>query len=313
MIISVTMNPAVDKTLELTELKVGVLNRVKEQKLTAGGKGINVANDLISLGADTAIAGFVAEKNIDIISHCLTELEGRGVKTDFVKVSGRNRTNVKIIEESGRLTEINEPGFEVTPEDSNALIEKLLKYAKEGNSFVITGSVPKGVSKAIYRQLTDILKKNGAKVYIDADGELLKYAVEAKPSAIKPNELELLEFFGDKSFSEKTLIGRAKEIVNMGVETVIVSRGEKGSLFVTSEGVAKCGSIPIEAKSTVGAGDAMLAAFVYYSDAGIAKDDVIKYSVAASAYAAMQEAPFFKDKEEIEKLAEQVEMSWILY
>ena len=313
MIISVTMNPAVDKTLELTELKVGYLNRINEQKLTAGGKGINVANDLISLGSETAVVGFVAENNIDIIQECIDDLENRGAKTDFVKVQGRNRTNVKIIEESGRLTEINEQGFEVMPDNCNELIEKLLSYATPDNSFVLMGSVPKGVSKAIYRQLTDVLKKKGAKVYVDADGELLKYAVEAHPNAIKPNERELLEYFGDKSVSEKTLINRAKELVNTGIGTVIVSRGARGSLFVTGEGVAKCGIIPVEVKSTVGAGDAMLAAYVHYSSQGFSKDDVIKYSVAASTYAVTKDTPFFRDADEIEKLAQLVEINWLLY
>lgn len=306
MIISLTLNPAVDKTLVLDELRVGALNRVSSQKITAGGKGINVANDLISLGTETVVAGFVADKNIDIIRNSVVSLETKGAKAEFVRVDGRNRTNVKIIESSGRLTEINEPGFEVSAENVNQLIEKLIKYATPDNSFVLTGSIPRGVSKAIYRQISDAMKKNGAKVYIDADGEALKYAVESIPNVIKPNEHELLEYFGDKSFSEKTLINRAKEITAKGIETVIVSRGDKGVLFVRNDSVIKCEALSVDTKSTVGAGDAMLATYVWGVDRGLSYEECIRYSVAASAYAVTLETPYFTEASEIETLINQV-------
>lgn len=308
MIISLTMNPAVDKTIYLDELRMGSLNRSLSQNATAGGKGINVANDLVSFGTETVIAGFVADKNLDIIKNCIDELESKGVVPEFVKINGRNRTNVKIIENNGRLTEINEQGFEVTPENINELIEKLLKYACPENSFILTGSVPRGVSKAIYRQLADVLKKNGANVYVDADGELLKYAVESAPRAIKPNELELLEYFGDKSFSEKTLISRAKELVDKGIETVIVSRGSRGSLFIQKNSVVKCEALDISVKSSVGAGDAMIAAFAFRMEKGYPYDECVKYSVASSAYAAMLETPYFTNSEEIQNLVKRVNM-----
>lgn len=301
MIIAVSMNPSVDKTLNIKEFKPGFLNRIDSVNLAAGGKGINVANDIAALAStsndkcEVVVSGFMGTLNSDILNKCIDELKSKGVKTDFVEIEDRNRTNIKIIEESGRLTEVNEHGFFVPTEKQNELIEKLMGYSGNDSIFLLMGSVPTGVNKDIYQILTKKLSEAGSKVFVDADGELLKNAVESLPYMIKPNEQELLELFGDKSVSEKQLVLRAKELVAKGIKNVIVSRGKKGALFVNSESVIKCDALNVVHKSSVGAGDAMLAAYAFGELTGLEYLDNIKLSLGASAYAVTKEAPYFDD------------------
>lgn len=306
MIIAVSMNPSVDKTLNLSELKPGYLNRIESVVLTAGGKGLNVANNVAAFTNDLVVTGFLGIHNKGIILNSIKNLEDRGVKIDFVSIDDRNRTNIKVIEESGRLTEINEPGFNVSEEKVTELMGKLNGYAGEGNLFILTGSVPKGVGSDIYKILTASLKAQGSKVIVDADGELLKNAIESKPDAIKPNEQELLALFGEKSISEKLVISKAKELVDKGIETVIVSRGEKGSIFVRKDSIVKCNIADVDMVSTVGAGDAMTAVFSYGLIEDIDYHENIKRSVAASSFTVSLETPYFTSIDEVEKLKNQI-------
>lgn len=302
MFISVTMNPAVDKTIRLDELKPGFLNRMTSQTVTAGGKGINVANDICAMGGEVVLTGIMGNTNTDVLDECLNDLEGKGVKVDFYRVNGRNRTNIKIIEASGRLTEINEPGIAVSSMDVNNFTNKLLSYAGEGNTFLLTGSAPVGVDSDYYGFLTRVLKEKGSTVIVDADGPLLKNALDSKPTIIKPNEFELLNYFGEKNMSEKTLIARAKELNDKGIDLVIVSRGAKGSIFVNSDSIIKCNAIPVEYASSVGGGDAMIAAAAYSNGIDDDYEALIRNAVAASAHTVSLKTPYFTDADPIDEL-----------
>lgn len=307
MIIAVSMNPSVDKTLYVKDFRVGYLNRIESVTYAPGGKGINVANDLASFTGEVLISGFIGTSNELILYKCIDDLKDRGVKADFVSIDDRNRTNVKIIEDSGRLTEINEPGFCVPEDKVKELFEKLMSYAGEDNVFLLTGSVPKGVSKDFYRLLTLKLKELGSKVYVDADGELFKNAIESVPTAIKPNESELLEYFGDTSVSEKHLINRAKELVDKGIETVIVSRGQKGSLFVKKDSVYRCNAPVIKGiRSAVGAGDAMFATYAYCDTSGIDYMQNIRLTVASAAATVSLDTPYFTESDVLDKYVDAV-------
>lgn len=306
MIISVSMSPSVDKIIHLLELKPGQLNRVDSVVTSAGGKGINVANVLSSFTKDVVLTGFVGEQNNAIIDFTIDKLQEQGITVDFVKIPGSNRTNLKLIENGGRLTEINESGFSVSKEDLNQLNTKLLSYAKEGNIFILTGSTPKGVSSKYYAELTTLLKEQGASVFVDTGGDLLKNAVESLPKMIKPNQEELLELFNQKSVSEKLLIGMAKELCNKGIETVVVSRGSLGSLFVTNDSVYRCEAMTLDVRSAVGAGDAITAVFAYAYSNNISLEDTIKLCVAAASHTVTLDSSFLTDKEKVLELVDKV-------
>lgn len=308
MIIAVSMNPSVDRIVNLSELRIGNLNRVKSSSVSAGGKGINIANNISTFTNDICLTGFIGNKNCEVLKSCIDNLTGRGIEVDFVEIDGSNRTNIKLIEEGGRLTEVNESGFFVTDKDIETLKNKLFERAVPGNIFVLTGSVPQGADKSIYAELTKELKAKGATVYVDSDGESLKKAVECAPNVIKPNEYELLDLFSERNVSEKLLIKLARELVNKGIDTVIVSRGSAGSLFINKNSVIKCGALPVEVKSTVGAGDAMLSAFVYASASNQDYEECIRLSVAAASIAVTNDRSYITDSKAIYDMARNIEL-----
>lgn len=311
MIIAVSMNPSIDKILHISRLVKGSTNRVVSSSETAGGKGINVANVLSAFTNDLALVGFCGNSNSEIMDSCEKSLKEKGVIVDLVRINGKNRTNMKIIESGGALTEINESGFLVTPNKLYEFKEKLYKYANAGNTYILTGSIPEGVDKHIYGELTKELKDKGCKVFVDASGDALRYATEACPNVIKPNQEEILELFNEKSVSEKTLINMGRELCLKGIDTVIISRGSLGSIFVTKNETLRCEVIPVDVSSSVGAGDAMIACFAYALAAGLSYEDCIRLSVAAASYTVTIDESALSNRSEVDSLLDKVNMKLI--
>ena len=166
MIITVTMNPAIDKTVDLGHMVHGGLNRVKNVIIDAGGKGINVSKTIKELGGETIATGFVGGTGGILIKKVLEE---QGIEADFVEIKSEIRTNLKVVEADGNLTEFNEPGPLVTAAELEQLTNKLLSYANKDTLFVLAGSIPNGVEKTVYKTLTQRLKEKDAKVFVDAD------------------------------------------------------------------------------------------------------------------------------------------------
>lgn len=281
MIVTVTMNPAIDKTVEVEALERGGLNRIGHVELDAGGKGINVSKTIHALGGSSIATGFVAGNTGKIIRNVMDEWE---IENDFIEVAGETRTNTKVFEKTGELTELNEPGPELSEKDTQALLEKLEGYAGSETLFVLAGSVPRGVEKDIYRKIIEMVHKKGAKVLLDADGELFTNALQANPDIIKPNRVELEQYAGmDYIASEQELLEIAKKLMSQGIEKVIVSMGKSGALFLQGDYRVKCPGLKVKAHSTVGAGDAMVAALSYAWDKEMTPEETVKMCMAVSA------------------------------
>ena len=296
MIVTVTMNPAIDKTVDVETFVHGGLNRVKHIIMDAGGKGINVSKTIKALGGDSIATGFLGGNNGNAIVNMLASDE---INAEFVAVDGETRINTKIAEADGTVTEINEAGPEIAEEAQKKLEEQLLNYAKEGTWFVLSGSVPAGVPKSIYGDIIRKVHEKGAKVFLDADGELFTQSLAAKPDIIKPNRVELEKYIGaDHSLTEEELLNVGNGLLEQGIGTVIISLGHEGALFLTKEQSLKCPAISIEVHSTVGAGDALVAAFTYSMDKGEDFESCAKLGIAASAGAVSTEGtkPPTKDK-----------------
>lgn len=283
MIVTVTMNPAIDKTVDLESGKFehGGLNRLKNIVLDAGGKGINVSKTIHELGGETIAAGFIGGSGGETIKKVLKEY---GIRTDFVEVDGETRTNTKVVEPKGFVTELNEAGPVISEEKLEELTEKLLGYAAEDTLFVFAGSIPGGMPKTIYKELIEKVHEKGAKVFLDADGELFVNALEAKPDIIKPNRAELEEYTkADYRLSESDLIKIGDGFLQDGIGTVVISLGQMGALFLTKDKKVKCPAVEVKAHSTVGAGDAMVAALSYGIDQKMEFEQCVKLGVATSA------------------------------
>lgn len=306
MIVTVTMNPAIDKTVDIEALERGRLNRISHVELDAGGKGINVSKTISKLGGKSIATGFIAGNTGGIIRGVMNDWN---IENDFIEVAGETRTNTKVFEKTGELTELNEPGPIVGEEDVNALLQKLESYAGEKTLFVLAGSVPQGVEKDIYRRIIELVHKKGAAVLLDADGELFTKALEAGPDIIKPNRAELEQYAGiDYIASEQEILSIAEKLMEKGIGTVAVSMGKNGAMFLKENHKIKCPGLKVKAHSTVGAGDAMVAALSYSWDEGMSFEDTVRTCMAVSAGAVITIGTKPPSREVVDSLIEQVEI-----
>lgn len=285
MIITVTFNPAIDKTAEVDDFYQGGLNRLKNVTSDAGGKGVNVSKTIQAFGGTSICTGFLAGSTGDMIEQTLDSLQ---ISHDFVRVAGNTRTNLKILDKYMELTELNEAGPFVSTTDIALLKQCILKHCDQDSIVVLSGNVSPGVSNTIYEELiTDILAK-GAHVVFDADGELFANGIKAHPTCIKPNKHELAMYFGmqeDASLSD--VIKAAKKLLDKHTQLVVVSMGREGSIFISEEAIYQVDALSIQAHSSVGAGDAMVAGIAYAMANHMNLQDTIRLAVAASAGAVL--------------------------
>ncbi len=308
MIITVTMNPAIDKTVEIGEFVHGGLNRIQKVVLDAGGKGINVSKTIKALGGDSIATGFLGGNTGKNLQQMITDLE---LTADFVKIEEETRTNTKVLEMNGCVTELNESGPCISEGEKALLLEKLMKYAKKDTFVVLSGSVPKGIEKDMYQVITEKMHEKGAKVFVDADGELFSRALMAKPDIVKPNQMELELYFGKKFSNKEELLSAAKDILELGIEIVIISMGAEGAYFLSKEKAVYCPGIAVEAHSTVGAGDAMVAAFTYGMSIHKDFEECAKLAVAVSAGAVTTVGTKAPQKELVLELMKKVKTEYL--
>lgn len=306
MIVTVTMNPAIDKTVDIAVFEYGGLNRILSTVSDVGGKGINVSKTIKNLGGVTIATGFLGGNSGSMIEKKLKEL---AIETDFNYVDGETRTNTKVVDRDGQVTELNESGPTIKSEAIQSMLEKLENLASKDTLFVLAGSIPKRVDTGVYKTIIEMVKKKGAKVFLDADGELFVKALEAKPDYIKPNRFELIQYFGfTGEATDADLVRMGKKLQLQGIKMVAISLGSDGALFVLPEASLKARGIKVEAHSTVGAGDAMVAALAYGIDSNLPMEECIKLGVATSAGAVTTIGTKPPTKELVHTLEKQVQL-----
>ncbi|HJD20702.1 MAG TPA: 1-phosphofructokinase family hexose kinase [Candidatus Gemmiger faecigallinarum] len=286
MIVTVTFNPAIDKTARIDALCPHGLNRLGQVEQDVGGKGVNVSKMLAALGQDSVACGFAAGQAGRQVVETLRAWPGGHITPDFVSIPGETRTNLKLVEPDGALTELNESGPAASPAHLETLTRTLLGHAGPGTLFVLAGSIGPGVPEEIYRTLTLRLRAAGARVLADADGPLFARAVQAAPDVVKPNAFELCQYFGVETtdaVDELAAMGRA--LTEQGVGLVCISMGSRGACFVQGQTAWYAPALPIVPASTVGAGDAMLAGVACGMDRRLPLEGCLKLGMAASAAA----------------------------
>lgn len=281
MIYTLTLNPAIDKTVEIAGLALGGVNRISSLRTDAGGKGINVSKVLTTLGGNSVAMGIVGGAGGDMIENTLKAM---GIETDFVRVEAETRVNMKIIDtEQGINTDINEPGTPVTSDVIDNVFKKLDSRLRKGDIAVLAGSVPKGAPVDIYAKLVRLCNAHEACAVLDVDGVLLTEGIKAKPFLIKPNIDELCRISGKPLETLKDVALYAKELVRSGIPNVVVSLGGDGALFVNEQSVYHAHGLKVTVRSTVGAGDSMVAAICHSLDNGYDISKMITLAVATSA------------------------------
>ena len=258
MIYTVTLNPALDYVVQVDALKIGELNRSREERIYPGGKGINVSVVLKNLGHDSVPLGFVAGFTGNQL---IKELQQREIRSDFISVDkGITRINTKI--KGCEETEINGSGPEVSPLAVQVLLIQMERL-KAGDTLVLSGSIPKSMPEDIYERLMKRLEDRNVRILVDTAGESLKNTLAYKPFLIKPNHHELGELFGVEIHSKEEACFYAKKMQEMGALNVLVSMASEGAVFIDENGKTYEQSAPMgEVKNSVGAGDSMLAGFL---------------------------------------------------
>ncbi len=281
MIKTVTLNPAMDKTVEINGFTVGTVNRIAAVRLDAGGKGINVAKVLKVLEGQSQALGILAGHNGQVIKAYLDE---QGIDNDFVFVAGETRTNLKVVDFLNHThTDINEPGAEINPQDLQELQQKIFAEITPKSILILSGSVPVKMQRHIYQAWILQARASGARTILDADGELLQEGVKAAPSVIKPNIHELERLLNRQISSPGDAVVASRSLLELGIGLVVVSMGEDGALFVQKDQAIQADGLKVEVKSTVGAGDAMVAALALALDRQYSLEETVALSVATSA------------------------------
>ena len=305
MVYTITFNPALDYITQVENFKIGEINRTKTETILPGGKGLNVSIVLKNLGIENTALGFIAGFTGEELRK---KLEDKGVKTDFVKVEeGFTRINIKISSISGNKVEetaLNGMGAKIVQKDIEELFEKLNKVTIE-DIVVLSGSVPKNISKDIYRKICKRLSEKGITFVVDSTQELLMSVLEYKPFLIKPNKEELEETLNCKISSKEDIVNAAKELKKLGAQNILVSLGKDGALLLTKDDNVLYSKAPKgEIVNTVGSGDSMVAGFLagYYKTKDY--EYALKTGVAAGSASAFSIE--LATKEDVELLLKQL-------
>ncbi len=277
MIYTLTLNPALDRTLVVKRLVEEDTVRILSETRYAGGKGIDVSRVIRELKSQSVALGLVG-------GYSGLELEGRlindGVMIDFVHLAEETRTNVILKEEeTGRQYVISASGPNVQPHEIGELYRRF-KALTDVKYMIMSGSLPKGVSKDIYGQLILTFRNTRPFIVLDADGDILRRSLAFKPNMIKPNVFELSRLVGREIASEDEILRAASELNREGIEIVLVSRGKDGLILSTQETKLKAVGPEVEVKSAVGAGDSVVAGFVLAHSQGKNLEECLRLGCA---------------------------------
>lgn len=306
-VLTVTMNPCIDKTINVEKVKRGKTHRLKRVQNDISGKGVNVSIALTHFGELTLCLGFNYLADARVVEKAL---DGQGVKHDFVMADGGIRTNVKIFErEFGMMTEFNENGGCVGSEEQQLLIEKIEGYLEQANIIVLDGSVPEGISSDIYERIIRMANRRGVKTVLDATGKLLKKGIGAKPYLIKPNVNEFCDTYGIDANDREAFLEKGREIIQSGVEYVCISLGRHGAYLLSRDKTLYADAIPVEVKGIQGAGDSMVAGFCLAINHEMSMEEMFAYGVAAASGSLQYPGTKICTKEDLDSLLPMVKIT----
>ncbi|MGX9994485.1 1-phosphofructokinase [Vibrio sp. JZG120] len=305
-VVTITLNPALDLTGSVNELNVGSVSLVQQSNLHAAGKGVNVAKVLSDLGADVTVTGFLGKDNPELFHQLFNDI---GVKNEFVEAQGATRINVKLVEASGNVSDINFPGVQVTADEIARFEETLFRLAETHDYFVLAGSLPGGVTAEQCAAWIKALHQQGKKVLFDSSKAALKSGIEAHPWLIKPNDEELGDFVGEHLETPEQCQAAAQTLSDKGIENIVVSMGADGVMWLNQGEWLRAQPPRMNVVSTVGAGDTLVAGLCWGHMQLMPKNDLLRFATALSALAVSQVGVGLTSQEELENIKQQTEVS----
>jgi 1-phosphofructokinase/tagatose 6-phosphate kinase len=308
VIITVTLNAAIDKTLAVPNFRLGRRHRAVEQTAMAGGKGVNVARALRALGQPVIATGVAGGPTGTRIVEHLTE---EGILNDFVRIREESRTSTAVVDPtSGEQTEINEHGPHVTEAELELFVDKLLYLAKGAAVCVVSGSLPRGVDAGLYGRLIEEMKRLGVLTVLDSEGEPMNVATRKGPHVVTPNELEAEGLVGHEFSDEEDRRTAVGEMVELGAREAVMTLADGCLAMLLNGGSERClyraTLEPLEPVSSVGSGDAFLAGFVAARYAGRDPEDCLRFAVACGAESTQHFGAGVLEQREVERLVPDV-------
>lgn len=260
MILTVTLNPSLDRTLQVPRLLRGEVQRAVHTHNDPGGKGVNVARALSAHGTPVVSVLPVGGSTGTALAAQLTEA---GV--DHVAVPGRHRTraNVSIVEPDGTTTKINEPGVALDSDELRAVTDAVIGRVSPGDWVVTAGSVAPGQDPEVYAVIGDAARAAGARWAVDTSGDALAASLAARPDLVKPNREELSEVLGIALDTLAAVVDACRDLVAGSDRTVLCSLGGDGAVLVDGEHAWHASGPRVQVENTVGAGDALLAGYLH--------------------------------------------------
>jgi 1-phosphofructokinase/tagatose 6-phosphate kinase len=309
MILTVTLNAAIDRTIAVPNFRLGHRHRAVESRTVAGGKGINVARALSLLGHPVIATGFVGGPTGNRVAEQLREED---VLTDFTQIAGETRINLAVIDPtSNDQTEINERGPAVSPEEVDRFVKRLDYLAGGSSICVLAGSLPPGAGDDLYARLVKMLRERDVAVVLDAEGEAMVAGLRAGASIVTPNEREAEELVGQEFADDGDLVQGLSELVRLGASEAAITQPE-GCVAVVGEGSERrfleARTKALDPVSTVGSGDAFLAGYVAARHEGRAHDACLAYGVACGAESTQHFGAGVVDRNQVERLLDAVEV-----
>jgi len=312
MIISVTLNAAIDRTVAVPNFQLGRRHRSVETRTAPGGKGINVARALRLLGRPVIATGLVGGGNGDRVVKQLAE---ESLLTDFIRIEEETRFNLAMVDPtSGEQTEINERGPVVRPEELERFVERIEYLAGGATLFVLAGSLPQGIDAEFYARLVGTMKELGIPVLLDTEGEPMLAGMRAGPQMVTPNKLEAEELVGREFETGEELSGVLAELIELGPDEAAITLPD-GCVAVVGDGperrMLEAPPAPLEPISTVGSGDAFLAGYAAALHDGRSPEDCLAYAVACGAESTQHLGAGRLDRDRAESLLDSVEVRQI--
>jgi 1-phosphofructokinase/tagatose 6-phosphate kinase len=307
MILTVTLNAAIDRTVAVPSFRLGHRHRAVESRTVAGGKGINVARALKLLGRPVIATGFAGGPTG---SRLLAQLREEAVLTDFTRIAAETRINLAVVDPtSGEQTEINERGPAVSPEEVESFVARLGYLADGAKLCVLAGSLPPGAGDDLYARLVKDLGERGVPVVLDVEGDAMRAGLRAGASVVTPNEREAEELVGQEFADREDLVHGLSELVRLGAVEAAITRPD-GCVAVVGEGAERrfleVRTESLEPVSTVGSGDAFLAGYAAARYDGRPPGECLAYGVACGAESTQHFGAGMVDRNQVERLLGEV-------
>jgi 1-phosphofructokinase family hexose kinase len=307
VIITVTLNAAIDKTLEVPNFQLGRRHRSVAQTTMPGGKGVNVARAIKRLGQPVVATGFAGGPTGTRVVELLTE---ESILSDFVRIREESRTNTAVLDPTnGEQTEINERGPTVSDQEVELFCDKLLYLAQGAQVCVFAGSLPRGVESDIYARLIRELRRLGVTTVLDSDGEPLRQGVRAEPTIVTPNVLEAEELVGHEFNDDEDRVIAVREMVELGAREAVMTTHDGCCAQVLENGGTQLYRVrldPLEPRAAVGSGDAFLAGYVSARYGGASPAECLRFGVACGAESTQHLGAGVLERRAVERLSGEI-------